>query len=74
MQEQSYLSLTHHLSQASDLALGKLPNGDGDQQYMPLNQLYILDTAAIYGNEKKYRQAIKESGEIREKLFITSKV
>ncbi|WP_347551732.1 aldo/keto reductase [Pseudalkalibacillus hwajinpoensis] len=33
-----------------------------------------IDTAAIYGNEQWVGQAIKESGVVREELFITSKV
>ncbi|RZK44547.1 MAG: aldo/keto reductase, partial [Pedobacter sp.] len=34
----------------------------------------LLDTAAAYGNEEAVGKAIKESGVIRENLFITTKV
>ena len=33
-----------------------------------------VDTAAVYGNEKSVGQGIKESGVLRDELFITSKV
>ena len=34
----------------------------------------LIDTAACYGNEQAVGQAVKESGVVREEVFITSKV
>ncbi|MCQ6278521.1 aldo/keto reductase [Bacillus sp. EB600] len=38
------------------------------------NGYISIDTAAIYGNEKGVGRAIKESGVLREELFITTKL
>lgn len=34
----------------------------------------LIDTAAVYGNEKRVGQAIRESGIARDEIFVTSKV
>ncbi len=34
----------------------------------------LIDTATMYGNEKKIGKALKESGVPREEIFITTKV
>ncbi|EKN71611.1 oxidoreductase, aldo/keto reductase family protein [Neobacillus bataviensis LMG 21833] len=38
------------------------------------NGYISIDTAAVYGNEEGVGQAIRESGNAREELFVTSKV
>ncbi len=51
----------------------------GDSAYKPVKWALesgyrLIDTATIYGNERKVGQAIRDSGIPREEIFITTKV
>ncbi len=59
------------------LGLGVYKSGENTKQAV-LNALEagyrLIDTAAMYGNEKEVGEAIRESGIKREEIFVTTKI